>query len=144
MSDPFINLKNSMKKTVFNALSFSDERKNAVKETIRQRQFQTQLEFWKENTLIAVLESLQYEAKHGYDISTYLFQKNELSFQNKEGQLYTLLHLLENKEILNSKWIKEKKHYSLTSKGKKYLAAYKQGNSKPFVSLKHLIEEASM
>ncbi len=142
--DPFIHLKNSMKKTVFKDFSFSDERKNAVKEAIQRKQSLVHLHSWKEETLIAVLEALQYEAKDGYEISTTLFQKHEYSFQNKEGQLYTLLHLLENKEILTSNWIKENKYYSLTVKGKRYLAAYKQGKCTHRYSLKALIKEASL
>lgn len=144
MKDPFINLKSSMKKTIFKDFSFSNERKNAVKENIRMKHFHSRFHSWEEKTLLAVLESVQHEGKHGYDISTQLFQKNEVSFQNNEGQLYTLLHLLENKGILTSTWIKEKKYYSLTKNGKKYLATYNQRSAKQRISLKHLIEEASL
>ncbi|WP_280771554.1 PadR family transcriptional regulator [Salipaludibacillus daqingensis] len=143
MKDPFHNLKSSMKKTVFKNLLFSDERKNAVKEAIRERQSKQQLHSWKEETLVAVLESLQHEAKHGYDLSILLIQKNELSFQNKEGLLYTLLHSMEMKGIVTSTWIYEKKYYSLAAKGKKYLTASKEVSSKQRFSLKHLLEEAS-
>ncbi|EFR88805.1 lineage-specific thermal regulator protein, partial [Listeria marthii FSL S4-120] len=73
-----------------------------------------------------------------------LFQKNELSFKSNEGQLYILLHLLENKKIITSKWMKDRKYYSLTSKGKKYVASYEHQGSKQQVSLKHLIEEVSL
>ncbi|MDG5788634.1 PadR family transcriptional regulator [Evansella sp. AB-P1] len=144
MNDPLNNLKTSMKKTVFKDLSFSNERKNAVKETIRRKQSPQPFQSWKEETYLAVLETIQYESCHGYEISTKLFQKNECSFQKNEGQLYTLLHLLENKELLRSHWLKEKKYYSLTNKGKKYLIAYKQKSTKQGVSLKNLIEEASL
>ena len=77
-------------------------------------------------------------------ISIQLIQKNERTFQKNEGQLYTLLHLLENKEILTSNWINKKKYYFLNSKGKKYLATYKQDTSKQELSLKHLLKEASL
>ena len=144
MNDPFTNLKSSMKKSIFKDFSFSNERKNAVKEAVRGNQSQPQFHSWRVETIITILESIQNEAKDGYQISTQLFQKNELIFQNNEGQLYTLLHLLENKEILTSTWFNEKKYYSLNSKGKKYLSAYKQDNTKQHLSLKHLIEEASL
>lgn len=133
-----------MKKSIFKDFSFSNERKNAVKESIRMRQAQSQFHSWKMETIIAILESVQHESKDGYMISTQLFQKNERTFQKNEGQLYTLLHLLENKDILTTKWIKEKKYYSLNSKGKKYLASYNQDNSKQELPLKHLLEEASL
>lgn len=138
MNDPFTNLKSSMKKSIFKDFSFSNERKKEVKESIRMRQS------WEIETIIAILESVQHESKDGYNISTQLFQKSEHTFQNNEGQLYSLLHLLENKEILNSKWINKKKYYSLNSKGGKYLATYKQDKSKQELSLKHLLEEASL
>ncbi|RHW29957.1 PadR family transcriptional regulator [Oceanobacillus profundus] len=143
MNDPFMNLKSSMKKSVFKDLSFSNERKNAVREAIRANQ-QSQPHNWNIETIIAILESVQHESKDGYNISIQLFQKNERTFQKNEGQLYTLLHLLENKEIITSNWINKKKYYSLNSKGKKYLATYKQDTSKQELSLKHLIEEAAL
>lgn len=144
MDNPFNNLKNVMKKTVFKDLTFSNERKDAVKEVIQGKQSQLNLYSWTEAIIIEVLEIIQLEPKHGYDISTLLIQKHEFYFQNNEGQLYTLLHLLENKEFLSSKWINEKKYYTLTIKGKKYAAAYKQECTKQLTSLKHLIEEASL
>lgn len=143
MNDPFYNLKDSIKKD-FEGFSFSEERKNAVKETIRKKQSHLELHYWKEETLRNILDSLHDEAKHGYEISTQLFHKNELSFKNNEGQLYILLHLLENKKIITSKWIENRKYYSLTTKGKKYVASYEHQGSKQQVSLKHLIEEASL
>ena len=144
MNDPFTNLKSSMKKSIFKDFSFSNERKNAVKESIRMRQSQSQFHSWKIETIISILESVQHESKDGYNISTQLFQKNERTFQKNEGQLYSLLHLLENKEFLTSDWINKKKYYSLNSKGEKYLATYKQDKSKQELSLKHLLEEASL
>lgn len=143
MNDPFMNLKSSMKKSIFKDLSFSNERKSAVKEAIRTNQ-QSQSDNWNSETIIAILESVQHESKDGYNISIQLYQKNERTFQKNEGQLYTLLHLLENKEILTSNWINKKKYYSLNSKGKKYLATYKENISKQKISLEHLIKEASL
>ncbi|MBC2001148.1 PadR family transcriptional regulator [Listeria marthii] len=143
MSDPFHNLKDSIKKD-FDGFSFPKERKNAVKAAIQKKQSHLELHNWKVETLKNILDSLQDEAKHGYEISTQLFQKNELSFKNNEGQLYILLHLLENKKIITSKWMKDRKYYSLTSKGKKYVASYEHQGSKQQVSLKHLIEEVSL
>ena len=144
MRDPLTNLKSTMKRTAFKELSFSDERKAAVKETIRQKHAGDQLQFWKESTLIAVMESLQNEPKHGYEISTQLFQKQDFYFQSNEGQLYTLLHLLENKEIVTSHWENDRKYYSLTRKGSKCLVRYKQGSAKQRLSFKHVLEEASL
>jgi len=144
MSDPFSNLKSTMKNTVFKEFSFSEERKKAVKDVIHGKLSQHHLHSWNIETLVAIFESLQYGAKHGYDISTQLIQKNERSFQSNEGQLYTLLHLLENKHFLTSQWKEEKKYYALSKKGEKYVAAYKRGSVKQQLALKHLLEEAAL
>lgn len=140
MDDPFTNLKDAMKNTTFKGVSFSEVRKHAVKEVIHGKQSHP----WKMKTVIAVLESVNHEPKNGYDISTHLLQKNEFIFQKNEGQLYSLLHLLENKGILQTSWINDKKYYSLNSKGRKHLAKYKQDNSIQTVTLKHLLEEVSL
>ncbi len=141
MTGPLFNLKKAMKKNVFQDFSFSEERKNAVKETIRRKHSQQQLHVWQEKTIIAVLELLQLQSKHGYDISTQLFQKQEFSFQGEEGQLYTLLHLLESKKMITSEWINERKYYTLALKGKKCVTGYYTESSKSFLELKQLMEE---
>ena len=74
MNDPFMNLKSSMKKSIFKDLSFSNERKNAVQEAIRTNQ-QSQFHNWNIETIIAILESVQHESKDGYNISIQLFHK---------------------------------------------------------------------
>jgi DNA-binding PadR family transcriptional regulator len=144
MGDPFTNLKSALKKTVFKDISFSEERKTAVRNSLQESPSSTQLHSWKEETLKAILESLKQEAKDGYEISSLLFQKNDSSFRNKEGELYTLLHLLENKSIIAARWYDEKKYYSLTGKGKKILAVTRREKSPQQTSLKQLILEASI
>ncbi|KPB06064.1 PadR family transcriptional regulator [Bacillus sp. CHD6a] len=145
MNDPFLNFKKSMKKNVFKDLSFTEERKARVNEAIQSKHSYSTLHSFNEKTVLSILESLQLEAKHGFDISTQLFQKEEHSFLHNEGQLYTLLHLLEKKEILTSMWREDKKFYALTAKGRKYLAAaFKKGYAKQPFLLKELLEEASL
>ncbi len=80
MDDPFYNLKDSIKKD-FESFSFSEERKNAVKKTIRKKQSHLELHSWKIETLQNILDALQDEAKHGYEISTQLFQKMNLALK---------------------------------------------------------------
>ncbi|WP_096155630.1 MULTISPECIES: PadR family transcriptional regulator [Bacillus] len=143
MKDPFFNLKSTMKKTVFKDFSLSDERKHAIKESVQSKQLTSIQPIWKEETIVKLLASLQNEEKHGYEICTYLFQRDERCFHNNEGQLYTLLHLLENKQLLSSSWQDEKKYYTLTSKGKKQLALATKDGAKKQWSFKHLLEEAS-
>lgn len=148
MSDPFTKLKDAMSKTLFKDFSFSDDQKQAVKETVRSQHSKPQLHMWKEETLLNVLASIQQEPKSGFEISTHLFQVNDSSFKNNEGQLYSLLHLLETKGILLSSWREENnnqvKRYSLTSRGQRLLHSQKQESHHKRASLKHLLEEASL
>ncbi|NLP52414.1 PadR family transcriptional regulator [Bacillus sp. RO1] len=145
MNDPFLNFKKSMKKNVFKDLSFTEERKARVNEAIQSKQSSSTLQSFKEETVLSILKSLQMESKHGFEISTQLFQKEEHSFLHNEGQLYTLLHLLEKKEVLTSMWREDKKYYALTAKGRKYLAAAsKKGYAKQPFLLKEILEEASL
>lgn len=145
MNDPFLNFKKSMKKNVFKDLSFTEERKARVNEAIQSKRSSSTLHSFSEDTILAMLKSLQLEAKHGFEISTQLFQIEEHSFLHNEGQLYTLLHLLENKEVLVSMWRADKKYYALTTKGRKYLAATsRKGYAKQPFLLKDLLEEASL
>lgn len=143
MNNPFQNLNRAMKNTVFKDVTFSNERKEAVKEAIRAQHHQTELSSWKEETIHSILQLLQHEPKKGFDISNQLLQHNELSFQQNEGQLYTLLHLLENKELLESHWEKDQKYYSLSLKGKKWLSRFSQGSVKHRLALHSLVEEVS-
>jgi DNA-binding PadR family transcriptional regulator len=144
MNDPFLNFKKTMKKNVFKDLSFTAESKARVNEAIQSKHSSSTLHSFKEETILSILKSLQLEAKHGFEISTQLFQIREHSFLHNEGQLYTLLHLLEKKDVLTSKWSEEKKYYSLTAKGQKYLAVAQKGTSKQVLVLKDLLEEASL
>ena len=145
MNDPFLNFKKSMKKNVFKDLSFTEERKARVNEAIQSKRSSSTLHSFSEDTILAMLRALQLEAKHGFEISTQLFQKEEHSFLHNEGQLYTLLHLLENKEVLVSMWRADKKYYALTTKGRKYLAATsRKGYAKQPFLLKDLLEEVSL
>ncbi len=145
MNDPFLNFKKSMKKNVFKDLTFTEERKTRVNEAIQSKRSSSSLQSFSEDTILVILKSLQLESKHGFEISTQLFQKEEHSFLHNEGQLYTLLHLLENKEVLVSMWRTDKKYYALTAKGRKYLSsASKKGYVKQPYLLKELLEEVSL
>ena len=143
MKDPFSNLKSTMRKTVFKDFTLSEDRKHAMKEFVQSKQSASKQPIWKEETIVTLLTSLQHEAKHGFEIGTYLFQRNERCFHNNEGQLYTLLHLLENKRLLSSSWENGQKYYTLTSKGKKQLALASRDGAKKQWGFKHLLEEAA-
>ncbi|WP_161524652.1 PadR family transcriptional regulator [Alteribacter lacisalsi] len=144
MKDPIQNVKSAMTNQVFKNLSFSKKRRQSVNDAIREKKQISGLASWPEDTLAALLNAVKDEAQDGYAISSILFRKQDRTFETKEGELYTLLHLLENKEILRSHWKNDRKYYALTAKGKKYLAASADQSAVDRPVLRKLIEEAAL
>ncbi|TMW72827.1 PadR family transcriptional regulator [Alteribacter natronophilus] len=144
MKDPLSKVKTAMSDHTFKNLTFSKERKQGVKEAIREKKRHAGLASWSEETLISLLQSVKTEARDGYAISVILFQRHDRTFERKEGELYTLLHMLENKEILSASWKNDRKYYALTGKGKKYLAASQEKSTVQSPVLRKLIEEAAL
>ncbi|QKS69907.1 helix-turn-helix transcriptional regulator [Paenalkalicoccus suaedae] len=140
MKDPLSALKKSLTRTVFSDMKLLDDRKQAIKSEIAHGKKRSD---WDVTTIMRVLEAVQHEPKQGFDILHQLFTRDEQTFRHKEGELYMLLHVLENKEILLSTWSNEVKMYQLSKRGKKLLAK-QHLSSKERSSLKQLIEEASM
>ncbi|MEO7717511.1 MAG: helix-turn-helix transcriptional regulator [Capsulimonas sp.] len=69
------------------------------------------------------LSVLQTEALHGYEIAKRINAKGEAAFHAKEGQLYPILHRLENEGVIQADWIPQegkpaRKVYRLTETGK--------------------------
>jgi transcriptional regulator len=77
---------------------------------------------------VLILKALSAGPQHGYAIGLWLRQRSADVFQVQEGVLYPALH-----RLLRNKWVKAKwgvtetnrraKFYSLTSSGRKHLAA---------------------
>ena len=75
-----------------------------------------------------VLKALSRGSKHGYAVAEWIQQTSNDVLRVEEGALYPALHRLELRGLLTSEWgISENnrraKYYSLTSAGRKYLAA---------------------
>jgi DNA-binding PadR family transcriptional regulator len=73
--------------------------------------------------VLGVLKSGQL---HGYEIVRRINHNNTTILQVKDGQIYPLLHRLENEEYIVSAWIAQegkpsRKEYKLTPKGEKAL-----------------------
>jgi DNA-binding PadR family transcriptional regulator len=69
-----------------------------------------------------ILSVLQAEALHGYEIAKRINAKGETAFHAKEGQLYPILHRLENEGKIQADWIPQdgkpaRKVYRLTETG---------------------------
>lgn len=74
-----------------------------------------------------ILSVLQTEALHGYEIVKRINARGEEAFHAKEGQLYPILHRLENEGKIQADWVLQegkpaRKVYHLTETGKGELA----------------------
>ena len=73
-----------------------------------------------------VLLTLKNGPKHGYEIASHIKEKGGGFFSVSFGSLYPILHKLEKEGLVKGAWeevgdAKNKKVYSLTSRGKKVL-----------------------
>lgn len=115
MEERLKELRQVMKKKVFNQLEFTDQLKNSIHTEIR-KQVESD-----EYVYLSVLQLLVQE-KTGVVLITYLRSRGIKRFEDNEGLLYSLLHRLEVNGLLVSKWVEnEAKLYSLTDKGQKIL-----------------------
>ena len=71
------------------------------------------------------MKLLEKENMYGYQMIKELQSKSENIFELKEGTLYPILHLLEEKGYITSYWdestSKKRKYYSITKKGRDVL-----------------------
>src|ERR1700722_4385399 len=86
-----------------------------------------------------VLGVLQLGSMHGYEITKRINQQGEKVFSMKEGQLYPILHRLENEGKIVSEWVQTqgkpaKRVYSIPENGERELIKQRE-SWKQFVSL---------
>ncbi|WP_141430854.1 PadR family transcriptional regulator [Bacillus sp. 03113] len=104
------NLRQSMKNSVYKDLVFSEKHREAVRRDIKQ-----------ENVVEAVLQLLVQE-RTGVELRKLITARGFTKFDHREGFLYTLLHQLEQKGYLATRWDDHKlKYYALNQKGQKVL-----------------------
>lgn len=75
-----------------------------------------------------VLKALTRGARHGYAVAEWIHASSNEILRVQEGALYPALHRLELKGMIAGEWAvsdkgRRAKFYSLTSSGKKHLAA---------------------
>jgi len=85
-----------------------------------------------------VLGVLQAGECHGYEITKRINALGETAFRVNEGQLYPILHRLENEGKVKAEWIPQegkpaRKTYALTDAGRKELDVHRE-TWKQFVS----------
>ena len=77
---------------------------------------------------LLVLKSLKSGPRHGYAVARWVRDTTDGTLEVEEGALYTSLHRLERRGLLESDWgvsenNRRAKYYSLTVRGEKQLAA---------------------
>jgi PadR family transcriptional regulator PadR len=77
-----------------------------------------------------ILAILTDGKKHGYQLALEVEEKSDGFFIFNHGTLYPILHKLEKEGLVNGAWQQEgpkrkRKYYTLTPKGRKYLASRK-------------------
>jgi PadR family transcriptional regulator PadR len=79
---------------------------------------------------VVVLEILSRGQMYGYELSQAVEQRSNNILTLGKGTLYPLLYNLEAKKLVKGKWEttdsgRNRRYYSITSKGKEYLAKQK-------------------
>lgn len=87
-------------------------------------------ELLKGSTSMLILSIIEEQDMYGYQMIKELEKKSNNVFELKEGTLYPILHMLEEKNYISSYWdestSKKRKYYSITKEGKKYLKSKKE------------------
>lgn len=83
-------------------------------------------ELLKGNTNLLILKILEKTPMYGYQIIKELTIQSNNTFNFKEGTIYPILHLLEQKQYIESFWEdtlskRKRKYYKITNKGLKAL-----------------------
>ncbi len=76
---------------------------------------------------LLILKTLTLGPQHGWSIAQMIKDRSEDVLQVQQGSLYPALHKLETQGFIDSEWgdsdnNRRAKYYSLTKKGRKYLA----------------------
>lgn len=135
MEDRLKKLRKSMEKSTFKELSFSGKMRKEIHRTISKPDESDDV------ITLAILQLLLHE-KTGYELIGLLRARGSKKFEANEGSLYTVLHTLEQKQLIGSCWNEEgAKFYQLTDKGRKYLRKLEKNSDAGRIVVKGLLEE---
>ncbi|HKG90739.1 MAG TPA: PadR family transcriptional regulator [Gemmatimonadaceae bacterium] len=75
---------------------------------------------------VLVLKTLSWGARHGYAVARWIRETTGDELQIEDGALYTALHRLEKRGLIESEWgvsenNRKAKYYQLTAAGRKQL-----------------------
>lgn len=108
-------LKQKVNKQAFNSLKFTSFHKRKVKEAILRHQHS-------EGEILVAIMQLLVSEQNGYELCSLIRSRGIFHFENNEGALYVLLHELESRRLIDTRWSTEEiKYYYLNQQGKKAL-----------------------
>lgn len=109
-------------KSMHNNFKFKEQILQNILNVVREEE---KIECKKEELNILVLLLIQRKDMYGYGVVKELKLKSKGILSMNEGEVYPVLHFLENKGFIESYWKDEdkieKKYYRLTRKGRKHL-----------------------
>ena len=77
---------------------------------------------------LLILKTLTWGPRHGYAVASWIRETTNQRLQIEEGALYTALHRMEKRGLLEAEWglsenNRKAKYYQLTTAGRKQLRA---------------------
>jgi PadR family transcriptional regulator PadR len=112
------------------------------------RRYENRIELLQGTLDLLILQTLQWGAQHGYGISQAIRLNSGEVLQVDTGSLYPALHRLERKKWIKSEWTvsdnnQRVKAYSLTTAGKKQLAAERSNWEKLSAAMAGILHPAA-
>ena len=134
MEERLKGLRQSMKKTIYQDLHFTNQLQNRVLEKIH-KQKETD-----EEIILAIMQLLISE-KNGYELSKLLRGRGIKRFEDNEGFLYTIIHRLEQQQYICSRWDEDSgKLYLLNDKGRKVMQKAEKQQQRKQIIFRELLE----
>ncbi|MGP4062927.1 PadR family transcriptional regulator [Halobacillus sp. H74] len=117
-------LKSSMDNTEFKNLHFNETHISNVQNKIKKQ------EEGEEEILLSIMQLLVYEHT-GFTLTKRIRGRGIVGYEDNEGNIYTMLHRLEQKAYINSTWKEDGgKYYKLSQNGHKLLKKYESSSNK--------------
>ncbi|GGH81258.1 DNA-binding PadR family transcriptional regulator [Pullulanibacillus pueri] len=137
MEERLNKLRQAMKRTTFEQLTFTDQHMAKIKQRIHQDEKPSE-------AIIQAVLQLLVQQKSGFELMQQLRSRGVKTFEENEGFLYIVLHRLETRGYIHSFWQDETtKHYVLDHKGKKLLVQLEKNRNVDRESLSYLLTEVS-
>ena len=128
------NLRKSLENNEYGELKFTDQHRRGIMQRI-EREYESE-----EAVFLAIMQLLVQE-RTGFDLTSKLRGRGIRRFEDNEGDIYAMLHQLEKKGYLLTRWDDQKaKHYMLNEKGRKILMKAEKKKTRKGFAYKELWE----